>query len=116
MLLQLKYVGVMLGDNAVATEVCWCYAVYCKAVTVGVWVHRCLYCCKVSTSSCKSIAGQGVMLGRKSQASRIAAEYVRIRDINRKFASLVALGHRNLRGKIVDMQDFRLFLAFRRRQ
>ena len=51
-------------------------------------------------------------LTRKGQASCIAAEYARIRSINRKFASLVALGHRNLRGKIIDMQDFRLFLAF----
>lgn len=51
-------------------------------------------------------------LTRKGQASHIAAEYVRIRNIKRKFASLVALGHRNLRGKIIDMQDFRLFLAF----
>jgi len=69
--------------------------------------------CRVSTSSCKSIfAAQEMTLRRKSQASRIAAEYVRIRNIKRKFASLVALGHRNLQGKIINMRDFRLFLAF----
>ena len=49
---------------------------------------------------------------RKGQASRIATEYVRIRNLKRKFASLVALGYRNLQGKIIDMQGFRLFLAF----
>ena len=47
----------------------------------------------------------------KDQASRIAAEYLRIRNIKDKFASLVALGDCNLRGKITDMQNFRVFLA-----
>jgi len=53
-----------------------------------------------------------VTITRKGQASRIATEYVRIRNLKRKFASLVALGYRNLQGKIIDMQGFRLFLAF----
>ena len=48
---------------------------------------------------------------RKGQASRMPAEYLRIRNIKDKFASLVALGDCNLRGKITDMQNFRVFLA-----
>ena len=48
----------------------------------------------------------------KERASRIAAKYLRIRNIKDKFASLVALADRNLRGKITDMQNFRVFLAY----
>ena len=46
----------------------------------------------------------------KDQASHIAAEYLRIRDIKLKFASLLALGHCKLLGKIIDMRKFRVFL------
>jgi len=47
----------------------------------------------------------------KDQASHIAAEYLRIRDIKWKFASLLSLGHCKLQGKIIDMRKFRVFLA-----
>ena len=46
----------------------------------------------------------------KGRVSRIAKEYLRIRDIPRKFASLFALGLCKLQGKIVDMRRFRVFL------
>jgi len=66
-----------LGVNAVVTELLWYYAVHCTAV--GVWM-----CVLLHGFQPKSIfAGRGVTLTRKGQASHIAAEYVRIRNINR---------------------------------
>ena len=47
----------------------------------------------------------------KDRASRIAAEYCQIRNIEGKFASLLSLCHRKLQEKIVDMQNFRDFLV-----
>jgi len=49
-----------------------------------------------------------VTYSHKDQPSRIAAEYLQIQH---KFASLLSLGRRKLQGKIIDMQNFRLFLV-----
>lgn len=54
---------------------------------------------------------EGVTRTHKDQASHIAAEYLRIRDIKWKFASLLSLGHCKLQEKIINMQKFRVFLA-----
>ena len=51
--------------------------------------------------------GQGATHAHKDRASCLVAEYI----IKSKFASLLALGHHKLRGKISDMQNFRVFLA-----
>lgn len=54
---------------------------------------------------------EGVTHTHKDQASHIAAEYLRIRDIKWKFASLLSLCHCKLEGKIINMRNFRVFLA-----
>ena len=48
---------------------------------------------------------------RKGRASRIAALYLRIRKLEGKFASVLALSHRKLQGKITDMANFRVFIV-----
>ena len=47
----------------------------------------------------------------KGRAARIAAQYLRIRKIEDKFTSVLALSHEKLQGKITDMQTFRVLLV-----
>ena len=46
----------------------------------------------------------------EGHASRMPAQYLRLQKLEGKFASLLAISHRKLQGKITDMPNFRVFL------